>query len=88
MSLLIALAAWLCSLHFNLKHAGMSLSNNSKRETHLLIIKNEPQLSNELTVVAVIFKRDKAKSLRPARLTVHHYRGVYHLSIFGKEGPH
>jgi len=51
----------------------------------LLIIENEPQLAYELTVVTVIFKCDEAKSFRPARLAVHHNRGVYDLSKSGKE---
>ncbi|KAH9040897.1 hypothetical protein EDB83DRAFT_2410518, partial [Lactarius deliciosus] len=41
----------------------------------LLRIENA-QLSNELSAIAIIFKRDKAESFRPARLVVHHYRGV------------
>ncbi len=54
---------------------------------HLLVVKNESELSNELSVVAVIFKGDKVESLA-ARLADHHYRGVNDLSIFGKEGTY
>ncbi len=87
-SLLIALAAWLCRFHFNLSADESKNQRHGLRETHLLIIENEPQLPNELSVVAVIFKGDKAESFGPARLAVHHNRGVNDLSIFGKEGTH
>ncbi len=59
--------------------------NTENVEIHLLVVKNESELSNKLSVIAVIFKGEKAESLA-ARLAVHHYRGVNDLSIFGKEG--
>ncbi len=52
----------------------MYLTDNDAEKTHLLIIGNESQLPNKSRVIAVIFKREKAKSFRPARLAVHRSR--------------
>ena len=56
--------------------------------THLFLVKNKPQLSNKLRVVAVILKGDKAESLRAARFAVDHNGGIDDLSKFGKENTH
>jgi hypothetical protein len=58
------------------------------RATDLFLIENESQLTNELRVVAVILKRNKAESLRSAGFTVDHDGGVDDLSVFGKETTH
>ena len=59
------LAAWLCYFHFNLGGRNKSKKQGAVRATHLLIIENIPYLSNEPSVVAVIFERhgDKPKQI-------------------------
>jgi len=63
---------------------GMYLTDNDAEKTHLLITENEPQLPNELSVIAVISKCDKAKSFRPAASRSTAAAKRYDLSEFGK----
>ncbi len=62
----------------------MYLTDNDAEKTHLLITENEPQLPNELSVIAVISKCDKAKSFRPAASRSTAAAKRYDLSEFGK----
>lgn len=61
---------------------------DEQRATDLFLIENEPQFANELRVVAVILKGDKAESLGSASFAVDHDCGIDDLSECGKESTH
>lgn len=55
---------------------------------HLLVVEDEVRLADELVCVARILKRDEAKALGAAGLTVDHDRAVDDLTVLREERTH